>query len=399
MFLGFLLAILLGVTAGTLTGLIPGLHINLISVLIVSLAGKLTDLKIEYAAATIISMAITHTFLDSIPSVFLGVPDPDKVAVALPMHRMAYEGEAHQAVMLTVFGSLMSILACIITFPVFIELFKWLQDSVKSYTGYVLLILTALLIIQDKSKSKAALVFVASGILGYLTLNLPALEEPLLPLLSGLFGVSTLVLSIKTGSKLPEQKISDIDIQRKPKYKSVASAVIAGAAGSFLPGMGPSQIAILGSRLFRGLGEKGYIILVGGLNTANMALSIAMLYSVNKARNGAIVALSQITSIDFKQTVLLYTIGLIASGIATLEAIALSRKAANTITKLDPKKINLAIIAFIAILATVFSGWIGIIVLVTATALGITCNYLEVGKNHLMGCLLIPVMIYFLVQR
>jgi len=293
----------------------------------------------------------------------------------------------------------MSILACIITFPVFIELFKWLQDSVKSYTGYVLLILTALLIIQDKSKSKAALVFVASGILGYLTLNLPALEEPLLPLLSGLFGVSTLVLSIKTGSKLPEQKISDIDIQRKPKYKSVASAVIAGAAGSFLPGMGPSQIAILGSRLFRGLGEKGYIILVGGLNTANMALSIAMLYSVNKARNGAIVALSQITSIDFKQTVLLYTIGLIASGIATLEAIALSRKAANTITKLDPKKINLAIIAFIAILATVFSGWIGIIVLVTATALGITCNYLEVGKNHLMGCLLIPVMIYFLVQR
>src|SRR3989339_1225048 len=110
MFLQLIASIALGICLGTITGLIPGLHINLMAVLLVAISGKITGISLDYIAAIIISMAITHTFLDAIPSIFLGVPDPDKVACVLPTHRMVFEGEAHQAVMLTVFGSLRSII-------------------------------------------------------------------------------------------------------------------------------------------------------------------------------------------------------------------------------------------------------------------------------------------------
>ncbi|MFH0752828.1 MAG: tripartite tricarboxylate transporter permease [archaeon] len=397
MFFQILLSILLGVCLGTLTGLIPGLHINLVAILLVTIAGKLTGIPLEYTVAIIISMAITHSFLDAIPSIFLGVPDPDKVAVVLPTHRMVFQGEAYQAVMLTVFGSLMSLMICISLVPLFILIFKSLQTVVKGYIGYILVGLTLLLVLQEKKKISAATIFLLSGILGILVLNMPNLNEPLLPLLSGLFGLSTLILGIKTNSKVPEQRITNIELKTFTKYKAVISAVIAGAAGSFLPGMGPSQVAILGSRIFRGLGDKGYVILVGGLNTVNMTLSIAMLYAVNKARNGAIVAISQlIPEVNLKLLMIVCAICLIVAGIATILAIILSRQIAKVICKINYKMISIAIISFIMLLVVIMSGWIGLIIVVTSTSLGILCNYLEVGKNHMMGCLLLPVILFFL---
>lgn len=398
MILQLLVAVTCGLILGTITGLTPGLHINLVSVLLVALSGKLTGINPESIALIIISMAVTHTFLDTIPSIFLGVPDPEKVAVTLPTHRMVFDGEAHQAVMLTIFGSFISLLLCILLTPAFIITFKAMQTLVAGYIGIILLILALLLIVQEKKKVQAAAIFLLSGLLGHLVLNMPTLREPLLPLLSGLFGISTLILGIESDSKIPEQRITGINLSRPIKCKALASSVIAGAMGSFLPGMGPSQIAILGAKLFKGLGDKGYIILVGGLNTVNMTLSIAMLYAANKARNGAIVAASQlIPYLSLRLLLILISSCLIAAGISTILVITLSRRISKVICKVNYKKVSITLILFILILVTMLSGGIGLIVLATSTALGVTCNYLEVGKNHMMGCLLIPVILFFLM--
>ncbi len=397
MFLATLLAASIGIMIGTVTGLTPGVHINLASILIVAAASKIANINPEYAVATIISMAITHTFLDTIPSVYLGVPDPEKVAVVLPTHKMVFEGKAYEAVMLTIFGSFISLIVCMILIPAFIVSFKYLQELIKPYLGWLLLALTAMLILHEKKKVPATTIFLLSGTLGILTLNLPNLNEPLLPLLSGLFGLSTLILGVKDDSKLPKQELNNMDLDARIKYKSIACAVLAGAAGSFLPGIGPSQVAILGSSAFRNLGNKGYIIIVGGLNTVNMALSIAMLYSVNKARNGAIVAISQlINGLNLKLFLTLCSICLFAAGISTMLTIILSRKITKLIPKVNYKAISLSIIIFIILLIAIMSGWKGLLIAAISTSLGIYCNYLDIGKNHMMGCLLLPVMLYFL---
>ena len=88
MIIELMVAILLGVTAGTLTGLIPGVHVNLVSVLIVAFAPVLLMyVSPIIIAVLIVSLALTHTFIDSIPSIFLGAPNPETVLSVLPGHK------------------------------------------------------------------------------------------------------------------------------------------------------------------------------------------------------------------------------------------------------------------------------------------------------------------------
>jgi putative membrane protein len=75
MLIEVLAALILGIFAGTITGLIPGIHINLVGAIILSYATSiLFPINPLYLIVFVASMAITHTFMDFIPSVFLGCP-------------------------------------------------------------------------------------------------------------------------------------------------------------------------------------------------------------------------------------------------------------------------------------------------------------------------------------
>ena len=66
----------------------------------------------------IAALAITHTFVDFIPSIFLGCPDTDTELSVLPGHEMLKKGEGYEAIMRTAYGGLISIfLLIIIAFP------------------------------------------------------------------------------------------------------------------------------------------------------------------------------------------------------------------------------------------------------------------------------------------
>jgi len=122
-----LLAIMIGILCGIVTGLTPGIHINLVSVLIVSLSSIFLEYTSALFLATIIiSMGVTHTFLDSIPSIFLGAPDSDTVMAVLPGHKLLFQGLGWDAVRLTVIGSLLCLLLCIAIIPWLVLVFPLL---------------------------------------------------------------------------------------------------------------------------------------------------------------------------------------------------------------------------------------------------------------------------------
>jgi len=76
MFLEIIAAIILGTLVGTFTGLTPGIHINLASLLLISISGYLLGFTTPIVLCCfIIAMGVTHTFLDTIPSIFLGKPE------------------------------------------------------------------------------------------------------------------------------------------------------------------------------------------------------------------------------------------------------------------------------------------------------------------------------------
>ena len=113
--LEILLAIIVGLLVGVLFGLIPGLHPNTI-ILLVPLIAQLS-LPPLVIIAFVVSLGISNTFVDFIPSMLLGAPEAGNELSVLPAHKMLLQGNGYDAVKLAVIGGLGSILLVIALFP------------------------------------------------------------------------------------------------------------------------------------------------------------------------------------------------------------------------------------------------------------------------------------------
>jgi putative membrane protein len=403
MTLEIFIAILVGCLFGIVTGLIPGIHINLVSLIVLSFSVLLLEITSPLIISVfIISMAITHTFLDTIPSIFLGAPEAETALSVLPGHKMLLEGKGYEAVMLTLIGSFFAlIITIVLAFPIG-ALIEQIYPYLQKFMAYILIAASVFLIHREK-KGKMFLwpliIFLLAGVLGIATLNLPNLENPLFPLLSGLFGTSTLIISLSDKTKIPLQKISFPKIKKLELTKTMGSSIVAGSLCSFLPGLGPAQAAILGSEFYKKITNEGFLILIGGLNTINMVLSLIALFLLDKARNGAIVAVSKIMDVvTFQDTLIFLASALIAGGIAVFLTINITKVFSKLFSKINYRKLVVSIILLIILMVFFLSSnFLGLLILTVSTFTGILPAKLGIGRNHLMGCLLLPVILYFLL--
>lgn len=402
MFIEILIAVFLGIFAGIITGLTPGIHVNLVSVLLYTLSGFLLGFANPLSLAVfIIAMSVTHTFLDSIPSIFLGAPDPDMALSVLPGHRLLLDGKGFEAVKLTVIGSLLALIATVGLIPILLPLVPLIYSTVQPFMGYILLFVVVYMILIEKKLVKivySVILFILTGVLGLITINWPNLQQPLFPLLSGLFGTSTLLLSIGQTSKLPKQSCSEtIKIKKSITFKAISAAVFSGSLTGIFPGLGAAQASIIGMNLVGDIKDYGFMILIGGINTVNFTFSLATLYALEKARNGAVVVVSQLLSVGRIELVVLLCAGLIAGGVATYLALGISKVAATLITKINYKVLVISIISLITLLTLVLSGIVGLMILIVSTAAGMIAPLVGVKRSHAMGCLMLPVILFFML--
>jgi len=401
MLIEILIAIFLGILIGTFTGLFPGIHINLVGALLVSFVGTLF-FKIDsiYLIVFITAMAIAHTFLDFVPSIFLGCSDSDNVLSLLPGHELLKEGEGYHAVMFSAYGGLIALFLLIIIFYPSIKFIPGIYEILtkeRYIMAIVLIVVTLFLILTESNKLRAIIVIILSGILGYSVLNLENLKQPLLPLLTGLFGTSSLILSIKTKTKIPKQEFSKPEISKKNIFKTTLASLIASPLCGFLPGLGSGQAAVLGNTLVK-TDRKGFLMLLGVTNVLVMGISFLALYAIGKTRTGAAASIKELLgNIDFKIIVLIMIVVLISGIISFFLTKYLSIIFAKNINKFDYSKLSIIILIILFIVTFVFSGFLGILVLIVSTFTGIYCISLETRRTNMMGCLLIPTIILYLI--
>ncbi len=403
MFFEIILAVLIGCLAGVITGLSPGIHINLVSAVLVGFSGYLLGIVSPLSLAVfIISMGVTHTFLDAVPSIFLGAPDEDMVMGVLPGHRLLLEGKGYEAVKLTVIGSLLSLIGTILLIPISLPLIPKIYNFIQPYIGYLLIVVVVYMTLKEKKLNKmlwASFVFFISGILGIIVLGWNNLNQPLLPLLSGLFGISTLITSLLENVKIPKQHITETtDVSFGKKFKAISASIFSGCLAGFMPGLGSAQAAIIAMQMVGDIGDYAFLILIGGINTVNFTFSLATLYTLQKARNGAVVAvLELIKSVNFEQLMVLLFACLVAGCIATLLTLYFAKVFSKLVVKVNYRILCLIVISFIVLLVIYFSGIVGLLILVTSTAIGIISPLVGVKRSNAMGCLLLPVILFFVL--
>ena len=398
MFIEILIAILLGITAGIFTGLIPGIHINLISVLLLSFSPILLQYtNIVSLCCFIIAMSVTHTFLDSIPSIFLGAPDSDMALGVLPGHRYLLKGLGLTAVKLTIIGSFGALLLSILFFPLLIPLVKFGYPLIENYIGYILIAVVVFMIMRDRKRIWAFFVFLTAGVLGLIVLNMPNFENPLFPLFSGLFGISTLVISLQNNERIPMQaKKQYVRVPNSRTFKALFSGGFSGFITAVMPGLGASTAAVISMQITRNLKEDGFMILMGSINTFNFILSMVTLYVLNKARNGSIIVIQKLVdAITISHIVIFLSAVLIAGSLSVFLALILAKAFSKIVSILDYRKMVFSVIFLISALVLVLTGPLGLLILAVSTVVGIIPPTVNISRTHAMGCLLLPVILYF----
>ena len=397
------MAILLGCLFGVVTGLIPGLYINLVALILFSISPVLLGYTNVIAVASfIIAMSITHTFTDFISATYLGAPADDTALAVLPAHKLLLDGKGHEAIRLTLIGSLLCLIFTIALVPLLIIAVPFIFNSLKDYVGWILLAIIVFMVLKETTMNKKfwTLYLVGlAGTLGLIVFNMPNLNDPLLPMLSGLFGIPILLLSLTQKVSLPIQRITEmIKVKTSDLSKAIGSGVFSGSLISIFPGLGPAQAAVLAGQLVRKIDIYSYLILVGGINTVSMILSLITLFTIEKARNGSIIVVQQLLqTIDVNVFILFLAVALIAGGVSTFLTLSISKLFSRIMNKLNYSMLSIIIIIFISLMVFYFSGFLGILILIVATAVGLIPNIVNINRSISMSCLLVPIILVTLL--
>lgn len=395
MLIGILTAIFAGVFLGIITGLTPGLHTNTIAILLLGLSDYFyVNLNLSPLLISIMMIAMTtsHLFFDFLPSIFLGVPDEETALTVLPSHKLLLRGKGLSAFLRSISSALLSINIGFLGLPVVIFLMLFLFKVSNHIIVLILLFMSIMVIINHKNKNKrfwAFIIFLISGVLGLITLNLPFLKEPLLPMFSGLFGSSLIIRSLLSNSELPEQEMTDtININSK----NTLLGFLAGFLTALFPAVSSSQAA----SVFKNRRDEDFIEKIAGVNASNLFLTVVAAFTISKFRSGVLVVMSRIISINYKTGLLLIISILISAGISVLLILKISKIFLLIIRKVNYKLLNILILIIIMLINLIFSNIPGLFILTIATFIGILSQELGVRKVSCMGSLILPVLVYYI---
>ncbi len=390
---------LLGVAMGVASGLVPGVHSNTMAGILLGAQTLLLPLiGPEALAASMISTLITHCFLDSIPSTFLGVPDPDTALSVLPSHALCLEGKGEEAVRIAAMGSALGVILGIPVSLALMVLMPTVQPYLDWSIGVVLIAITGYLIISADSPGWALAIFLVSGLLGVFALRFGYLCWPLLgegavlmPLLTGLFGIS--VLMFASPGPIPAQRFAGVRIRDTDVGRQAVLGTAAGAIVGWLPGLSnASAHAVLSPGIREGNDRRGYIAATSAAATANAVIGIAALYALSRTRNGVMAAIAMFELPPFGA---LLAACALAACIAYPLTVILAR-AAPKINGVDSRALSIAVIGFIGTAAVFATGPFGALILALSTCIGLTPQIIGIPRIFCMGAVTLPVVLFSL---
>ncbi|MDO8538775.1 MAG: tripartite tricarboxylate transporter permease [archaeon] len=390
------LFLLLGCFLGIITGIIPGLHINNVSLLLLFFL-PIADLNI---AVLIISMSIMHSFTDFIPSILFGAPEAESFLSILPGHKLLLQGEGLLAIKLTIIGGLIAGIIAVIVSPIFAIFLVQFIPLISLLIPWLLIIVLFSMILSESSKRTktiALIVVILSGILGIIVLrNYFSVQNPLMPLITGFFGVSAILYSIKEKTAIRKQKIQNNSFQINSSiFSSILAAVSAGIV-SLLPSVGASEAAFIVRKIVGKISTKNYLMILGGISTANMIFSVIVLFFIGKTRTGTAAVIKQIIPLSFNELIIIILAIIASLGISAITALFLAKFLVERFHRIKYQKINIAMLMFIVGMTILLSGFKGLIVMSLSTCVGLIAISSHTKRTNCMAFLMIPTIVFYL---
>lgn len=383
-----------GAALGTLSGLTPGLHANNFALLLAGFAPAIPARPL-FVGVAMLAAGVVHTFLDIVPALALGVPDPAMAPTALPGHRLVLQGRGREALRLSAVGSLLAVgFAIPLAVPITLAMGRIYPHVIANLT-LVLGGICLLLVVTERThraRLGAAITVSASGLLGLRTLDIPATGalpagSMLAPLFAGLFGAPILIDAIG-GAGVPDQADPRVTTSRQFLLAVGLIGTLSGAVVGYLPGISSAIAAAAALVVLPYYGPRAFVVAASGVSTANTVFALFALVSLGHPRTGVLVALER-TGVPHDLPVLLSTVA-IAAAIGFVLVLAVGDWYLAVVGSLNNAVLSIAVLGLLCLLVFAFTGAIGVGVFIAATLVGLVPARFGARRMTCMGVLLVP---------
>ncbi|MFC6942414.1 tripartite tricarboxylate transporter permease [Salinirubellus sp. GCM10025818] len=387
--LGFVLG---GVVLGTCSGLVPGLHANNVALLLAAVAADVPGPP-RLVGAAVLAAGVVHTFLDVVPALALGVPDPSMAATALPGHRLVLEGRGREAVRLSALGSGLAVLLAV---PLALPITRGMvavYPTLRAHLPLALGLVAVLLVVTERggfAMVGAVAAFSLAALLGWATLDLDpsaplSVGGMLAPLFAGLFGAPVLVESVGGGG-VPPQDDATVTLPGSSIAGLGFVGTLSGAIVGYVPGVSSAVAATVSLLTTPGRhGARGFLVTTSGVNTSNTIFALFALVALGSPRTGVLVAFER-SGAPIDLAFLLPAVGLAAIAGFCL-VLLVGDRYLDLVGNVDNTRLAAGVLCLLAGVSLLFAGVVGVLVFLVASLVGLVPARFGARRVHLMGVL------------
>ena len=404
------ISLFLALVAGIITSLLPGLHPNTIGAILTPYFGGNDAWPL-----VLIAMLGVRVALQFLPSILVGVPEGDTQISLLPGQRMKKDGRGLEAMGICAFSAVAATTLAILISPLMIPVLPGMFAAVAPWTGWLLLAATIALLADERLGRKIALacvVFLLAGGLGILASNRP-LIDPLFALFVGFFTMPALLHGEKIGGGDDEEEDGEgtgkendggagkLDMQERhgvhipPILPYILLGVLLGGLADLLPGLStPAQIAVFATLILPLNEPASFLALVAAIEASHTAFALTSSATVGVARVGVVAMVASISPIRPESLPLLMGVFALSVGVGAMALLWLGRRAMMHWSSIDWTSLARLLAAYLVLVIYLNDGVPGLIVLASATAIGMLPGAWHVRRTHVMGALILPAMLH-----
>lgn len=370
-----------------LLGAVPFLHTNTLLAFFSSVGATSGPVGASVVSPLFAAvLAFSHLAFESLPAVFFGVPTADQGVSALPAQSLVRQGHgrtALDAVLQGLFGGLIGSALLAVPFWFFAPSVLVL---VRPWTAWLLCAIVVVALALDGLHWRHGLSFLAFGALGVLVFDIP-LQEPLFPLLSGLFGIPAVLFS---GTSL-----SDVGGEKPPLYGYViAAGSVLGCVSVFLPALSPSFLSALALLVFSSE-PVAVIVLSSAISSSRMVFDFLGNVVLHTARS-APVAVWRDFHVPPADGVVMLALAVGAFVLAWLVVHRFWSAWLSALRSVPFDLLAVGLLVLVGLAAWVLDGPLGLFVLSWAACASILAQRLGVPRKYALGCLMVPAVMHAL---
>lgn len=376
---------MIGVILGLVTGFVPGLNSNNLSLVLIAYGFISSN---YYLAVTAIAIEISFSFFEFLSPMLFRIGN-DVTSLAINDSDFTEES-FKRGINIVVTGGLLGIL---ISLPLLFfadNIYPAVYSALKPFVGWILLFLCVYMVLIErnlKRKISATAIFCLSGLVGLLTKNsgLIASDYLLVPIFIGLYGFSS-ILRKKYKSVETIQ-----DIPWKEKIRISFIAFVSSMFASLVPSMKRGQASTLALQLGKIFKREEVLFILPLISLAFVTLSLFVLNSTGSIRSTLAYDINEIMGdVYISQTILFAGTVAVSACLSICILILIAKPIGKLFSRINEKYIKIFGFCVCMLLIINFTGFYGILLAFTTTAIGLLSSRLGVRSTHMMGVLLLP---------